>query len=305
MPPLEQLVLLFGLLMPITACLGRARLWAILVISVLSGIVLYMIHPVDLDGYNAGELTPEIINVIDKPYSKQIYVIGVCNSALSQTRVTNLQSQLLEWDFGMWLVCGPLPPADIAARQRKQLSLNSSFVRALLHYKSTFVDTDDATYKDGVLVVDDDTEFHPNMPFVLEASMRDLDAWEPDWQWLHLCAGGLWGRHQSHPKDFLLRPKGRPGLITEGKVDLKQLPFLFGSWPKIDGNPVLPGGPDALYVKTHVIAKLVDTVLFYIVSHIDIMLMSLAQNSNEWKVFVAREPQMCVENEQGSTVLSV
>lgn len=53
----------------------------------------------------------------------------------------------------------------------------------------------------------------------------------------------------SHPKDFLLRPKGRPGLITEGKVDLKQLPFLFGSWPKIDGNPVLPGGPDALYVK--------------------------------------------------------
>mgnify|MGYP001801347474 FL=1 len=108
MPPLEQLVLLFGQQKPLTACLGRARLWAVLVISVLSGVVLYMIHPVDLDGHAAGEYTPEIINVIGKPYSKQIYVIGVCNSALSQTRVTNLQKQLLEWDFGMYGYNPPL-----------------------------------------------------------------------------------------------------------------------------------------------------------------------------------------------------
>jgi len=36
-----------------------------------------------------------------------------------------------------------------------------------------------------------------------------------------------------------------------------------------------------------------------------IFLMSLAQKSDEWKAFIAREPQMCIENEQGATVLSV
>jgi len=86
---------------------------------------------------------------------------------------------------------------------------------------------------------------------------------------------------------------------------VKKLPFLFGSWPTIRGKPVLPGGPDALYVKTIIINKLVEAMLFNIFDHIDIFLMSLAQKSDEWKAFIAREPQMCIENEQGATVLSV
>lgn len=56
---------------------------------------------VDLTGYTAADLAPEIRKIIDKPYNIQIYVIGVCQSSLSQTRVSNLQAQLSEWNFGM------------------------------------------------------------------------------------------------------------------------------------------------------------------------------------------------------------